>query len=148
MWQTKKAECGGISLKEFSPELATADSDEYKVYKVVGHALRCIAVGLYDLQYLVGEFVTAPEGTKIFVFESLMCVAECKQRGHCFRIWRATAIGLYLPAGRITDSQYSVDIQDFWQVHNSGPSYGFLSGRRTPSGTLWADAIKLDAYVG
>ncbi len=52
-------------MKRFSPELATADSDEYKVYKVVGHALRsCIAVGLYDLQYLIGEFVTAPEGTK------------------------------------------------------------------------------------
>ena len=136
-------------MKEFSPELATADSDDYKVYKVVGHGLRsCIAVGRYDLQYLVGEFVKAPEGTKIFVFESLTCAAEYKQRDYCFQIWRATAIGLYSPAGRITDPKYSVDIQDFWQVHNSGGSYGFLSGRRTPSGTLWADAIRLDAYVG
>jgi hypothetical protein len=136
-------------MKESNPELATGDSDNYSVYKVVDRGLRsCIAVGRYDLQYMVGEFVKAPEGTKIFVFESLKRAAEYKRRDSSFQIWSATAIGLYSPAGRITDPKYSVDIQDFWQVHNSGRSYGFLSGRRTPSGTLWADAIRLDAYVG
>ena len=139
MWENR--------MKEFSPELISAD--EHEVYKVVGNGLRsCIAVGRYDLQYLVGEFVAAPDGTKIFVFESLRHAAEFQERDHSFQIWRATAIGLYSPAGRITDAKYSVEIQDFWQVHNRGQSYGFLSGRRTPSGTLWTDAIRLDRHVG
>jgi hypothetical protein len=42
------------------------------VFKVVAKGLRSsIAVGRYDIQYLVGEFVSAPAGTKLFVFESL-----------------------------------------------------------------------------
>jgi hypothetical protein len=105
-------------MKEFSPELATADAffDEHKVYKVVAHGLRsCIAVGRYDVQYLVGEFVIAPEGTKIFVFESLKYAAEYKQRDYSFQIWKATARGIYSPAGRITDPKHSIDIEDFWR---------------------------------
>jgi hypothetical protein len=32
-------------------------------------------------------------------------------------------------------------------VHNSGRSYGPFGGLRTLSGTLWADAIRLDACL-
>ena len=55
----------------------------------------------------------------------------------------ATARGLCSSARRIGDARHSIDIEDFWRVHNIGRSYGFFGGYRTPPGTLWADAIRL-----
>ena len=60
------------------------------------------------------------------------------------RIWRATARGLSSADRRVCHPKERVDIEDFWRVHNSGGSYGVLGGRRTPSGTLWADEVRLD----
>jgi hypothetical protein len=137
-------------MKESPLEQAHAGAfiDEHVVYKVVDSALRsCIAVRRYSVQYYCGKFIRAPEGTKFFVFGSLMCAEDFKQRDPDFWIWSATARGLSSPAGRITDPRHSVDIEDFWRVHNSGRSYGVLGGRRTPSGTLWADEIRLDTRI-
>ena len=75
------------------------------VLKVVAKGLRSsIAFGRYDIQYLVGEFVSAPAGTKLFVFESLAQAADYQQRDFRFQLWAATAIGLGSPAGRITEA--------------------------------------------
>jgi hypothetical protein len=48
---------------------------------------------------------------------------------------------------RVYHPKETVDIEDFWRVHNGGGSYGVLAGRRTPSGTLWADQVRLDACL-
>ena len=101
---------------------------------------------MYYVQYRPGEFVTAPEGTKFFVFESLHQAEEFMQRP-TDQIWRATARGVSRPPTRIGDPTHAIDILDFWQTNNRGKSYGFFAGHRTPRGTLWADAIRLDECV-
>ena len=122
-------------------------SDEQIVYKVVDSRLgSCLASGTYYVQYRPGEFVTAPEGTKFFVFESLHEAEEFRQR-FTDQIWRATARGVSRPPTRIGDPTHSIDILDFWRTNNRGKSYGMFAGHRTPRGTLWADAIRLDECV-
>jgi hypothetical protein len=149
-------------MKEFNPEMANAGAsiNEHKVYKVVHFGLwSCVAVGSYRVRYRVGEFIAAPKGTKFFVFDSLILsyrladaeravVTYADDFMHLdpdFRIWRATARGLPSAEHRVGDPKHSVDIEDFWRVYNRGSSYGVLVGHRTPSGTLWADEIRLDA---
>jgi hypothetical protein len=128
--------------------LATVFVNEQTVYKVLNSARgSCLARGQYYVHYLWGEFIRAPEGTKFFVFESLVNAEDFRQRDADFRIWRATARGLYSPAGRIGDPKYSSEIEDFWRNNKSGRSYSALVGRRTPPGTLWADEIRLDEYI-
>jgi hypothetical protein len=92
----------------------------------------------------VGEFVTAPEGTKFFVFDSLEHADDFTRLDSDLRIWRATARGLSSADRRVCHPKETVDIEDFWRVHNSGGSYGVLEGRRAPSGTFWADEVRLD----
>ena len=119
-------------------------SDEQVVYKVVDSQLgSCLASGTYYVQYRSGEFVTAPDGTKFFVFESLEHAEEFRQRS-TDQIWRATARGVSRPPRRIGDPTHAIDILDFWQTNRRGRSYGIFAGYRTPRGTLWADAIRLD----
>jgi hypothetical protein len=137
-------------MKQFTPGQADTRAfiDQHKVYKVVHFKLRsCIAVGSYCVRYRVGEFITAPEGTKFFVFDSLSHADDFMHLDPDFRVWRATARGLYSPPRRVGYPQHSVDIEDFWRAHNSDRSYGILAGRRTPFGTLWADEIRLDACL-
>jgi hypothetical protein len=122
-------------------------SDEQIVYKVVDSRLgSCLASGKYYVQYRSGEFVAAPEGTKFFAFESLRQAEEFRQR-FTDQIWRATARGVSTPPARIGDPTHALDILDFWQTNNRGKSYGIFAGHRTPRGTLWADAIRLDECV-
>jgi hypothetical protein len=122
-------------------------SDGRTVYKVVDSRLgSCLASGKYYVQYRAGEFVTAPEGTKLFVFASLQQANEFRQR-LTDQIWRATATGVSVPPNRIGDPTHSIDILDFWQTNNRRKSYGLFAGHRTPPGTLWADSIRLDECV-
>jgi hypothetical protein len=135
-------------MKEFSPGQANGDAsvNKHKVYKVVNCHLRsCVAVGLFFVRYVVGEFIKAPEGTKFFVFDSLTHADEFMHLDPDFRLWRATARGLHSAKRRVGDPTHSVDMEDFWKVHNSGRSYGILG--RTPSATLWADEVRLDARL-
>jgi len=137
-------------MKESNPEKANAGAsiNEHKVYKVVHFGLwSCVAVGSYCVRYRVGEFITPPKGTKFFVFDSLTYADDFMHLDPDFRIWRATARGLSSAERRVGDPKHSVDIEDFWRVHNSGSSYGVLVGHRTPSGTFWADEIRLDACL-
>lgn len=99
------------------------------------------------MQYPVGRFITAPEGTKFFVFDSLEHADEFKRLEPNLQVWRATAKGLSAADRRVCHPKEGVDIEDFWRVHNIGGSYGVLEGRRPPSGTLWADEVRLDARL-
>ena len=122
-------------------------SDERTVYKVVDCQLgSCLASGKYYVQYQWGEFVTAPEGTKFFVFESFDYAEEFRQR-RGDQIWRATARGVCRAPARIGDPTHSIDILDFWQTNRRGKSYGIFAGHRTPPGTLWAEELRLDECI-
>jgi len=134
-------------MKEFNPEEAngSASNNEHKVFKVVNiHLCSSLSLGFYSVRYRVGKFITAPEGTKFFVFDSLEHADDFMRLDPDLRIWRATARGLSSADRRVCHPKERVDIEDFWRVHNSGGSYGVLGGRRTPSGTLWADEVRLD----
>jgi hypothetical protein len=134
-------------MKEFSPGQANGDAslEEHKVYKVVTCNLEsCVAVGLFHVRYVVGQFIKAPEGTKFFVFDSLTDADEFVHLHPDFRLWSVTAKGLHSAKRRVGDPTHSVDMEDFWKVYNRGRSYGILEGHRTPSGTLWADEVRLD----
>ena len=132
---------------ELTPEEAngSASIDEHKVFKVVNVHLRSsLSLPSYSVYYRVGEFIRAPEGTKFFVFDSLEHADDFRRLDPDLRIWRATARGLSAADRRVCHQKRASDIEDFWRVHNSGGSYGVLGGRRAPSGTLWADEVRLD----
>jgi hypothetical protein len=138
---------GKAGMKEFNPEEAngSASIDEHKVFKVVNVHLRSsLSLPSYSVYYRVGEFIRAPEGTKFFVFDSLEHADDFRRLELDLRIWRATARGLSAADRRVCHPKERVDIEDFWRVHNSGGSYGVFGGRRAPSGTLWADEVRLD----
>jgi hypothetical protein len=144
-----KRECGRTKnenrMNLSNPEQSDAFINEQEVFKVVDCYLRsCSAVGAYSVQFRLGEFVAAPAGTKFFVFESLIHAKNFRNKDLHLCIFGATARGLCSAARRISDARHSIDIEDFWRVHNIGRSYGVLGGYRTPPGTLWADAIRLD----
>ncbi|HEY5770311.1 MAG TPA: hypothetical protein VIS71_10745 [Terrimicrobium sp.] len=123
----------------------SASTNEHKVFKVVDTHLRSsLSLPSYSVCYRVGEFIRAPEGTKFFVFDSLEHADDFMRLDPDLRIWRATARGLSPADRRVCHPKERVDIEDFWRVHNSGGSYGVLGGRRVPSGTLWADEVRLD----
>ena len=117
-----------------NPEQRDAFINEQEVFKVVDCYLQsCSAVGAYRVQFRLGEFVTAPLGTKFFVFESLMHAKDFRKSDLHLCIFRATARGLCSSVRRIGDARHSIDIEDFWRVHNIGRSVRFL--RRIPNAT-------------
>jgi hypothetical protein len=134
-------------MKDFTPEEASARASirEHEVFKVVNsRRCSCLSLGCYSVQYRVGTFVRAPQGTKFFVFDSLEHADAFMRLDPDLRIWRATVRGLSTADRTVCEPRERVDIEDFWRVHNGGGSYGVLEGRRTPSGTLWADEVRLD----
>ena len=138
---------GKDRMKEFNPEEAngSASNNEHKVFKVVNiHLCSSLSLPSYSVYYRVGEFIRAPEGTKLFVFDSLEHAVDFMRLDPDLRIFRATARGLSSADRRVCHPKESVDIEDFWRVHNSGGAYGVLGGVRAPSGTLWADEVRLD----
>jgi hypothetical protein len=137
-------------MKEPDPDELNTDAslDERIVFKVVDSSqCSCLSLGTYTVHYPVGEFVTAPKGTKFFIFDSRDHADEFKRLEPDLRVWRATVKGVSSADRRVCHPKETVDIEDFWRVHNGGGSYGVLAGRRTPSGTLWADQVRLDACL-
>jgi hypothetical protein len=84
-------------MKDFTPEEASARASirEHEVFKVVNsRRCSCLSLGCYSVQYRVGTFVRAPQGTKFFVFDSLEHADAFMRLDPDLRIWRATARGL------------------------------------------------------
>jgi hypothetical protein len=103
-------------MKESDPdELNTGASfDERIVFKVVNsRQCSCLSLGAYTVHYPVGKFVTAPEGTKFFVFDSLDHADEFKRLEPDLRVWRATAKGVSSADRRVCHPKETVDIEDF-----------------------------------
>ena len=73
-----------------NPEQRDAFINEQEVFKVVDCYLQsCSAVGDYRVQFRLGEFVTAPLGTKFFVFESLMHAKDFRKSDlHLCILWQ------------------------------------------------------------
>lgn len=88
-------------------------------YKVVSQNLCSSQVGQNEstrkiVQYKIGEYVTAPDDTRLFVFSDL---AEAKEFARCSsdKVFECKCIGVikYKPASSLTA------IQEYWRYINS-----------------------------
>lgn len=92
----------------------------------------------YVVKYKVGEFVSAPRGTKLFVFDTMENLMDFIQISHCIRVFSCEVTNPQPLSDSILRFDNLQDVQQYWTYKQN--HYEYVSPKR---GTVLADSVKL-----